>query len=82
VDPGPGVDVLVGGHQPVQPHGVHPGGAGGADPLLAGEQRGLVARVAEALAQGDGGERVPGIRAGYDGDAHRPYPATAPDRRA
>ena len=77
MDPGPGVEVVVGGREPVQFDGVDAGGAGGVDPFDAGEQGGLVARLAETLAQRDRGKGVPGIRPGDHGDAHRPYPATA-----
>ena len=80
VDSGPGVDVVVGGREPVQRDSVDAGGAGGVDPFLAGEQRGLVAGFAESSAQRNRGKRVPGIRPGDHGDAHPPYPATARGR--
>jgi len=82
VDPGPGIDIVVYGRQPAQLDGVNAGGAGGVDPFHAGEQRGLIAGLGEASAQRDRGKRVPGIRPGDHGDAHRPYPATAQGRHA
>lgn len=47
-------------------------------PFHPGEQGGRVSGCAETLAQRDRRKRVPGIRPGDHGDAHRPYPATAP----
>ena len=43
---------------------------------------GLSPAGGETLAQRDGRKRVPGIRPGDHGDAHRPYPATAARRHA
>ena len=82
MDSGPRVDVVVGGREPVQRGSVNTGRSGGINPFLAGEQRGLVAGFAESLAQRNGRKRVPGIRPGDHGDAHPPYPATAPGRQA
>ncbi|CNN20246.1 Uncharacterised protein [Mycobacterium tuberculosis] len=78
MDPGPGVEIAVGGRQPVQLDGVNASGAGGFQPFHPGEQGGRVSGCAETLAQRDRRKRVPGIRPGDHGDAHRPYPATAP----
>ena len=79
VDSGAGVEVVVEGHQPVQRNSVNAGEAGGFNPLRPGEQRRRVARFAEALAQRDRRKRVPGVRPGDNGDAHRP---TLPQRPA
>ncbi len=80
VDPGAGVEIVVQRRQPVQLDGVDPGIAGGLDPLHPGEQRGLVTRFGEALAQRDRRKRVPRIRPGDDGDAHRPTLPQPPGR--
>ena len=79
----PASSVLVGGHQPVQLDARSiPARAGGFEPFHAGEQRGRVAGLGEALAQRNRRKRVPGIRPGDHGDAHRHHPATAPDDSA
>ena len=78
MDPGAGIQIVVGGDQPVQLDGVDPGGAGGIGPFHTGEQGGRIAGFAEPLAQRDRRKRVSRIRSGDHGDAHPPYPATAP----